>query len=176
MKIPVAVSRPFAWLWTALLIAPVFAQQIVLADGLGATFAQPQSTVNLQVVVQDSQGNPLVVGPARDLPDDPPLTLAGQTALLWIDDDPRATYDHPVRWVMLDTSSIQPAVAALGHLWAPFITPADGSSGYSLIAPYFSVDPDTIPAATATALPPAKASPPFRLGNNSNTTTCVVLV
>ncbi len=59
MKIPVAVSRPFAWLWSALLIAPVFAQQIAPADGLGATFAQPQSTVNLQVVVQDSQGNPL---------------------------------------------------------------------------------------------------------------------
>src|SRR5260370_20006175 len=59
MRIPVAVSRSFAWLWSALLVAPVFAQQIVPADGLGATFAQPQSTVNLQAVVQDSQGNPL---------------------------------------------------------------------------------------------------------------------
>src|SRR5260370_26146881 len=59
MKIPVAVSRSLAWLWSALLVAPVFAQQIAPADGLGATFAQPQSTVTLQVVVQDSQGKPL---------------------------------------------------------------------------------------------------------------------
>src|SRR5260370_17067350 len=59
MRIPIAVSRSLAWLWSALLVAPVFAQQIVPADGLGATFAQPQSTVTLQVVLQDSQGNPL---------------------------------------------------------------------------------------------------------------------
>src|SRR5260370_10257200 len=59
MKIPVDMSWHLAWLWSALLVAPAFAQQIVPADGLGATFAQPQSTVTLQVVVQDSQGNPL---------------------------------------------------------------------------------------------------------------------
>src|SRR2546430_340468 len=59
MKIPVDVSRRLAWLWSVLLVVPGVAQQIVPADGLGATFAQPQSTVNLQVVVQDSLGNPL---------------------------------------------------------------------------------------------------------------------
>ncbi len=107
-----------------------------------------------------------------------PLQLAAPAVFFWIDDYPLASYDHPVRYVLLDSSNPTPKLNApgvvLNRLWYPVVTSADGSASFALVAPLFRVR--DIPAPTPTPMVEARLSARLFPRADDPSRTCVVIV
>ena len=118
------------------------------------------------------------ITPSVNVPAVQPVNVTAPSLFIWIDDNPAATYDHSVRWVLLDASTSTPAVQPIGRNWAPYVVPSGSASGYGLVAPLYRLDASAIIAPPAAAvlpgtLPRAVVRP---LGDGSNTDACAIVV